>query len=441
MQLDKLYTLEEEKRLAAEMLKLYFEDNWTKEQIRVHYGLAHETLKNFCVKYNIKKSPSDYNKKAIDKKFTKEELDVLAEQIRVDFIDNLLLENEIEEKYGLTWTDLQNIKKRYDIVATVEQHWKRTQRANVMKHGVAHMSHIEGSREKANATFKKNYIDNEEGRKQLAEKVKQTNLKKFGTANPNSNLEVQLKAAKTLYGDKFKGEENFYRMRYALYHKEALVEEINKVDEYSRNYRHLSELWQLAEHRIYEAVKEFDLIDMLNKRSYNTSAIEKEICGRIRNIFSNLNVENNVKYIIPPQELDIWIPEIKVAIEINGSYWHSERFVSEEYHQNKSLNCLNLGVGLYHCYEKDLEKDFEQEFNRIVNFINCYVNNSSSCNTACIDIDMSHNNGANLIKEGYVLKNVRKPRVYYQFDNKNVYDAGIATFTREESNQIENFRK
>ena len=51
--------------------------------------------------------------------------------------------------------------------------------------------------------------------------------------------------------------------------------------------------------------------------------------------------EHGIKYttndrnIIPPQEVDIYLPDYKIAIECNGIYWHSDRCKDRNYHYNK----------------------------------------------------------------------------------------------------------
>lgn len=50
-------------------------------------------------------------------------------------------------------------------------------------------------------------------------------------------------------------------------------------------------------------------------------------------------------------ELDLYYPNEKIAIEFNGSYWHSELFKNKEYHQNKSIECYKKGIKLIHIFE------------------------------------------------------------------------------------------
>ena len=58
--------------------------------------------------------------------------------------------------------------------------------------------------------------------------------------------------------------------------------------------------------------------------------------------------------VIPPLELDIVIPEYKLAIEFNGLKWHSEEFGKDRhYHKDKSDKCAQAGYRLVHIWEDD----------------------------------------------------------------------------------------
>lgn len=69
-------------------------------------------------------------------------------------------------------------------------------------------------------------------------------------------------------------------------------------------------------------------------------------------------IKRNDRTIIKPKELDIYIPELKLAIEYNGIYWHSIESGADKYvHRNKSVACRNLGIRLIHIFEfEDLDE-------------------------------------------------------------------------------------
>ena len=65
-------------------------------------------------------------------------------------------------------------------------------------------------------------------------------------------------------------------------------------------------------------------------------------------------IKKNVRTIIPPLEIDIYIPEKKIGIEFNGLYWHSEsKLCNSKYHLNKTLRCEQEGIQLIQIFENE----------------------------------------------------------------------------------------
>ena len=62
-------------------------------------------------------------------------------------------------------------------------------------------------------------------------------------------------------------------------------------------------------------------------------------------------IEYNDRVILEGKELDIVIPDLGLAIEFNGAYWHSK--VHTNYHQNKSNEVEDFGYQLIHISEYD----------------------------------------------------------------------------------------
>jgi hypothetical protein len=76
------------------------------------------------------------------------------------------------------------------------------------------------------------------------------------------------------------------------------------------------------------------------------SSIEKDVLAEIRKFYDGEILENS-RAIITPQELDIYFPDKKFAIEVNGVYWHSSTHVVSSYHQDKFNKCQNAGITLF----------------------------------------------------------------------------------------------
>lgn len=75
----------------------------------------------------------------------------------------------------------------------------------------------------------------------------------------------------------------------------------------------------------------------------------------LQKFFKSLNIDfiPNSRQIIKPYELDIYLPKYKLAIEFDGLYWHSNEFVSPNYHKMKTDICNNKGIRLIHIFENE----------------------------------------------------------------------------------------
>jgi len=81
---------------------------------------------------------------------------------------------------------------------------------------------------------------------------------------------------------------------------------------------------------------------------------EKQLANFISSIYKKFIQENvRKKELIFPYELDIYIPELNLAIEYNGLYWHSDYIVKDNYHKMKSELCNEKGIRLIHIFEDD----------------------------------------------------------------------------------------
>lgn len=69
------------------------------------------------------------------------------------------------------------------------------------------------------------------------------------------------------------------------------------------------------------------------------------------------------------KEIDIYIPSHRIAVEINGLWWHSMYNVkSKEKHQEKALLCLNKGISFFTIWECDVLEE-EKGYNDLLDFI------------------------------------------------------------------------
>jgi len=85
------------------------------------------------------------------------------------------------------------------------------------------------------------------------------------------------------------------------------------------------------------------------------SLIEEEVVRFLYEYFGEDEVKLNRRDILPNrQEIDIVIPSLNLAIEINGIYWHSESMGKyRDYHLYKTIKCEEKGISLIHILDHE----------------------------------------------------------------------------------------
>lgn len=83
----------------------------------------------------------------------------------------------------------------------------------------------------------------------------------------------------------------------------------------------------------------------------NKLRIEEEL----RNFLNSLavNCEYNIKSIITPYEIDIYIANQRIGIEYHGIYWHSDRFRDAFYHRTKADLADSKNIHLIQIFEDE----------------------------------------------------------------------------------------
>jgi transposase len=92
----------------------------------------------------------------------------------------------------------------------------------------------------------------------------------------------------------------------------------------------------------------------------NKSSLEIKICEYLKLL--NIDYLTAARTVISPKELDIYIPSKKVAIEVNGLFWHStnsSRGIDKKYHLQKTQDCEVKGIKLLHFFEDELLEKFD----------------------------------------------------------------------------------
>ena len=289
-------------------------------------------------------------------------------------------------------TPFRNIMYGYSEFCSVqcsyggESRVKKAQQTCLERYGVKNPSQSKEVQKKKEETCLKNH-----GVKsgfQLQEKFEQTCLERYGVKNPSQSKEIQKKKEETclknhgvknilgvpeIHKKAIQSLEEKYGVKYSFLNKTILNKAIETkrkkflgTHELHLGYDDNGNWICKCPHLDCDKCNDKQFIipqQVFNDRRRNQS----EICTKllpighfnqnttleqfIRNILDEYNIEyqTNVRDIIPPKEIDIYIPSKKTAIECNGIYWHSLK--ESSYHINKFIQCNNQNIQLLTLWE------------------------------------------------------------------------------------------
>jgi hypothetical protein len=131
---------------------------------------------------------------------------------------------------------------------------------------------------------------------------------------------------------------------------------------------------------------------------------EFEIYKYIKEIYNNSVILHD-KTILNKLELDIYIPDKKIAIECNGNYFHSEisGCKTKKYHLNKTELCEKQGIQLIHIFEDEWVFKRSIVESRIKKLIINEKNKIYARN--CIIKEISYNEKSNFLNEYHIQGN------------------------------------
>jgi len=184
------------------------------------------------------------------------------------------------------------------------------------------------------------------GCKKCANKKREiTSLDKFGKKNAMMTFDIK---KLSINNSKTKRDEKTL----LLYNKYGITKIINK-EIYEFKCDKCDEVFLIDRTLLYNRLKSKTILcTNCNIISRNISGIEIQLLDFIKKNYKGEIIINS-RSIIPPLELDIYIPELKIAFEFNGLYWHNELHKENSYHLNKTEECEKQRIQLTHIWEDD----------------------------------------------------------------------------------------
>jgi len=186
--------------------------------------------------------------------------------------------------------------------------------------------------------------------KALSKKVCESMKKKYQCSHPMESKEIKEKVRRSLQNKFFKSLINSDRL------KERCIPNFN-LEEYD-GVKNKKYSWECKKcKQIFE-----DNIDdgHIPKCNYcyprltnsGTSQAEQEVLEFIKQYYPNAKSDRTI---LNGKEIDIYIEELKLGIEYNGLYWHSEIGGNKDskYHQEKTLLAKSKGIHLIQIFEDE----------------------------------------------------------------------------------------
>lgn len=177
-----------------------------------------------------------------------------------------------------------------------------------------------------------------------------TNLDKYGCPNPMQNDGVKFKFIRS-HMQCEEGADNFFLYRS---NPREFIQSL-KLDHKPTIYE-LSRILGVNETTVGSYLYKYDCRDAVE---YQVSVMEQEVRDFIYSVDPTIRVNMNIHNIIPPNEIDIYLPEYRIGIECNPTATHNSTVnvfdgggstIYPSYHLMKTRKCENVGVFLFHIF-------------------------------------------------------------------------------------------
>lgn len=248
----------------------------------------------------------------------------------------------------------------------------KRKKSNLQKFGHEFVFQSDEVKNKIAATNSKKYgVRNISSLDSIKEKVRLTNSIRYGVNYPSQMPDTKIKLS-----SKIKANSDLVFVSKLESLKLTLTNKVAKHElkfiEIISTSRYLLECNSQHQFEIHKT--------MLNDRIRNNNTI-CTICNPInsfsdgqRKLFEYISgiyhgkIENNYRGKLG-FELDIYLPEISLAFEYNGLYWHSSVYKNKKYHSSKFDKCRSLGIDLVFIWEDSWLNDTNCIKNSIKNLL------------------------------------------------------------------------
>lgn len=428
-----------------------FEKKYNLGGLSVRYILKKENLKKDKSKFSIYREPG--RKEILDAKVKATKLERYGDE---NFNNWELNQKRRLEKYNGKYFSEEAIEKFKNISEDEKERRKEKQKATMLerygvdnifknvdymrkcyqeKLGVDNPSQLQDVKNRKKQTCLEHFgVEYSWQASEVIEKCQNTCQERYGCKNANQSEKIKQKSRETRLKNgtqRFVGTEVIKFLEQWDKKRKPTIEEFRQYVDVSN---------------VSNAHKMIVHADLCDEFAIKTSYLESFVEDFLKE--KNLNYEKHNRDLIKPKELDFYLPEFKVALEVNDIWSHnSSKFryghapLPITYHFEKTMLCREKGIRLIHLYEPHLYDQHKWEVLQDIILHACGKSKKIYARKLDLEIkpaielknffDKNNINGYRNSKTAFVLvdKQSREPIMTYSvgkaFFGKGKYDAEI----------------
>jgi len=271
------------------------------------------------------------------------------------------VKNTSREKYGV-----DHIMQLGIVKEKTKQAWQE-------KYGFDNPAKVESVKSKIESTNLKRYGEScVLKNSKIQDKIKTTNKKKYGVENPAQNSEIRKQISQTR-------RKNYYpeNVLSRLENHKWLVEQNSQ----GKSVGEIAQDLEVSPSNLAKLFHKHDLEIQRHQHSFEENILF--------NLFSaDYNIVRNSRSIINPQEIDLYFEEFLLGIEVNGIYFHSEKFnKTQTYHLDKTIKATEAGINLLHFWDFEVRQKTSIVANIIKSKLHTLENSIHGRKTQVVSID------------------------------------------------------
>lgn len=192
----------------------------------------------------------------------------------------------------------------------------------------------------------------------IQSKSKQTNLERYGVEFPLQSESIKDKTSGFTPASRQKARESLLARYGVASGNGGLDPELNATLIENVDRLHYTEKWSISAIAKHYGVTNSSVLRRLSGGviRHCRSALEVKVVEFIKHHAPQLEIVTNDRIILSPKEIDVWIPSLRVGIELHGNWFHSFRNgTPPNAHLDKTTQASNQGVRLIHLFQSEVE--------------------------------------------------------------------------------------